>query len=92
MSRNQVSSDAIQPCRRRTSVGAVSMAALYRRDENVGGQVSRVLRAGDPSGNEPLDLLDVRSVERIDGIGIVTDIGNDRGYVHILSSPIGPWA
>jgi hypothetical protein len=86
---DHVSSDAVQPRRRGATVDAKSMAGRDRLEENIGGQVSRVLRAGDPSGDEPLDLLDVRSVERIERIGVVTDIGNDRGYVHTLSSPMG---
>ncbi len=85
MSGNHVPSDAVQPGGRGPAIGALSMAALDRLDENVRGEISRVLGADDPTSDEPFDLLDVRSVERVECIRIVTDVGDVRGYVHTYS-------
>jgi hypothetical protein len=72
MAGNDVPSDAVQPSGGGPALGAISVTALDRRYEHVGGQVGRVLRARDPSSDEPLHQLDVGSVERADGTVSVT--------------------
>ena len=65
------------------------MAAADCLEKHIGSEVRSIVWAGDTTGDEPLHLFEVLSIERLEGVRVVTDVGDDRGDGHTRSSPMG---
>ena len=65
--------DPVKPSLRRAASRPVTMGRVDRGEKDLRGQVGSPLTVPDPAGDEPLQVLDVLAVKRLEQVGIGTD-------------------